>query len=128
MSVRVSASQLYSSATAVSLVCQALSHVSATRTLLCRDALLLLKLCLRLGEHVRERTPGFFPASKSNGDARGRRRSRKLFVQQALPGGGPQLLQIQQEVIPRTSQLLSSYFLLRHLSRSVSVQVAEDAA
>ncbi|XP_051916119.1 nuclear pore complex protein Nup160 [Hippocampus zosterae] len=97
MSVRVSASRLYSSATAVSLVCQALSHVSATRTLLCRDALLLLKLFLRLGEHV-------------------------------LPGGGPQLLQIQQEVIPRTSQLLSSYFLLRHLSRSVGAQVAEDAA
>ncbi|KAM9816490.1 nuclear pore complex protein Nup160-like [Syngnathus typhle] len=96
MSVRVSASQLYSSTTAVSLMCQALSHVSATRTLLCRDVLLLLKLCLWLGEHV-------------------------------LPGGASQLLRIQYELIPLASQLLSSYFVLKHFSRSAGVQVADDA-
>ncbi|XP_077374049.1 nuclear pore complex protein Nup160 [Festucalex cinctus] len=96
MSARVMASQLYSSAAAVSLVCRALSHVSATRTALCRDALLLLKLCLRLGQH-------------------------------ALAGGASQLLQIQQEVIPHVSQLLSSYFLLKRLGGSAGAPVADDA-
>ncbi|XP_077425205.1 nuclear pore complex protein Nup160 [Vanacampus margaritifer] len=96
MSVRVSASQLYSSASAVSLVCQALNHVSTTRTFLCRDVLLLLKLCLRLGQHV-------------------------------LAGGASQLLAIQQDVIPHVSQFLSSYFLLKRLSGSVSAPVADDA-
>ncbi|XP_061780964.2 nuclear pore complex protein Nup160 [Nerophis lumbriciformis] len=95
VSVRLSLSQLYASTTAVSLVCQALSHMTMTRALLCRDLLLLLKLCLRLGDHV-------------------------------LAGGGAQLLQIQQEVIPRASHLLSSYFLLKHVSQSLSCPVADD--
>nr|XP_057932206.1 nuclear pore complex protein Nup160 [Doryrhamphus excisus] len=95
VSMRLSLSQLYGSTTAVSLVCQALSHMTMTRARLCRDFLLLLKFCLCLGDH-------------------------------ALAGGGAQILQIQQEVIPRASHLLSSYFLLKHVSQSLSCPVADD--
>ncbi|XP_061631140.1 nuclear pore complex protein Nup160 isoform X2 [Phyllopteryx taeniolatus] len=136
MSVRVSVCQLYSSATAVSLVCQALSHVSTTRMLLCRDMLLLLKICLRHEQPVRIRvrthTRRVLPGSN------GGRGGTVLIVRtcgvnesscvcQVLSGGGSQLLQIQQEAIVRTSQLLSSYFLLKHVSQSITVTVADDA-
>uniref|UniRef100_A0A668A4M7 Nucleoporin 160 n=1 Tax=Myripristis murdjan TaxID=586833 RepID=A0A668A4M7_9TELE len=35
-------------------------------------------------------------------------------------GGGAQLLQLQQDLIPRSSHLLSSYYLLKHISQSLA--------
>ncbi|XP_057705577.1 nuclear pore complex protein Nup160 isoform X2 [Corythoichthys intestinalis] len=90
-SAGASASPLYAGAGAVRALCGALSRVSAVRARLCGDLLLLLKLCLRLGDHV-------------------------------LPDGGSQLMQIEQEFLPRTSQLLSCYFLLKRAGRSVCIR------
>lgn len=42
---------------------------------------------------------------------------------QVFLGGGAQLLQLQQDLIPRTSQLLSSYHLLKHVSQSLASSV-----
>ncbi|XP_053741482.1 nuclear pore complex protein Nup160 [Synchiropus splendidus] len=42
-------------------------------------------------------------------------------------GGGMQLLQLQQDLVPRCSQLLSSYHLLVHVSQSMTSAVALDA-
>ncbi|CAB1322805.1 unnamed protein product [Coregonus sp. 'balchen'] len=39
-------------------------------------------------------------------------------------GGGAQLLQLQQDLIPRSSQLLSSYYLLKHITQSLTTTVA----
>ncbi|KAL0968663.1 hypothetical protein UPYG_G00269910 [Umbra pygmaea] len=41
-------------------------------------------------------------------------------------GGGSQLLQLQQDLIPRSSQLLSSYYLLKHISQSLANTVPVD--
>uniref|UniRef100_A0A6Q2YMV0 Nucleoporin 160 n=1 Tax=Esox lucius TaxID=8010 RepID=A0A6Q2YMV0_ESOLU len=41
-------------------------------------------------------------------------------------GGGAQLLQLQQDLIPRSSQLLSSYYLLKHISQSLATSVPVD--
>ncbi|CAB1414934.1 unnamed protein product [Pleuronectes platessa] len=41
-------------------------------------------------------------------------------------GGGAQLLQLQQDLIPRTCHLLSSYHLLKHMSQSVASSVPVD--
>ncbi|XP_035012837.1 nuclear pore complex protein Nup160 [Hippoglossus stenolepis] len=95
LTVRLSLSQLYGSSAAISLVCQAVSHMAMTRALFCRDLLILQKLYLRLGDNV--------------------------FL-----GGGAQLLQLQQDLIPRTCHLLSSYHLLKHMSQSVASSVPVD--
>ncbi|XP_034004187.1 nuclear pore complex protein Nup160 [Trematomus bernacchii] len=95
LGVRISLSQLYGSSSAVSIVCQAVCHMTMTRALFCRDLLILQKLYLRLGDNV--------------------------FL-----GGGAQLLQLQQDLIPRSSNLLSSYHLLKHISQSMASSVALD--
>ncbi|KAK1875970.1 Nuclear pore complex protein Nup160, partial [Dissostichus eleginoides] len=95
LGVRISLSQLYGSSSAVSIVCQAVCHMTMTRALFCRDMLILQKLYLRLGDNV--------------------------FL-----GGGAQLLQLQQDLIPRSSNLLSSYHLLKHISQSMASSVALD--
>ncbi|XP_047189332.1 nuclear pore complex protein Nup160 isoform X2 [Scophthalmus maximus] len=95
LNTRLRLSQLYSSSSALSLVCQAVSHMTMTRALFCRDLLILQKLYLRLGDNV--------------------------FL-----GGGAQLLQLQQDLIPRSSQLLSSYHLLKHVSQSLASSVPMD--
>ncbi|KAJ4918470.1 hypothetical protein JOQ06_002062 [Pogonophryne albipinna] len=95
LGVRISLSQLYGSSSAVSIVCQAVCHMTMTRVLFCRDLLILQKLYLRLGDNV--------------------------FL-----GGGAQLLQLQQDLIPRSSNLLSSYHLLKHISQSMASSVALD--
>ncbi|CDQ65310.1 unnamed protein product [Oncorhynchus mykiss] len=41
-----------------------------------------------------------------------------------FPGGGPQLL--QQDLIPRSTQLLSSYYLLKHITQSLTTTVPLD--
>uniref|UniRef100_A0A8D3DJM7 Nuclear pore complex protein Nup160 n=1 Tax=Scophthalmus maximus TaxID=52904 RepID=A0A8D3DJM7_SCOMX len=52
LNTRLRLSQLYSSSSALSLVCQAVSHMTMTRALFCRDLLILQKLYLRLGDNV----------------------------------------------------------------------------
>ncbi|XP_060784508.1 nuclear pore complex protein Nup160 isoform X1 [Neoarius graeffei] len=52
LSVRLSLSQLYSSSIAVSVVCQAVCHMTMTRALICRDLLILQHLYLHLGDSV----------------------------------------------------------------------------
>ncbi|XP_071318401.1 nuclear pore complex protein Nup160 isoform X2 [Trachinotus anak] len=95
LNTRISLSQLYGSSSAVSVVCQAVCHMTMTRALFCRDLLILQKLYLRFGDNV--------------------------FL-----GGGAQLLQLQQDLIPRTSHLLSSYYLLKHVSQSLASSVPMD--
>ncbi|XP_041851953.1 nuclear pore complex protein Nup160 [Melanotaenia boesemani] len=95
LNVRISLSQLYSSSTAISVICQAVCHMTMTRAVFCRDLLILQKLYLRFGDNV--------------------------FL-----GGGAQLLQLQQDLIPRTSHLLSSYHLLKHISQSLASSVPMD--
>uniref|UniRef100_A0A7N6BYJ2 Nucleoporin 160 n=1 Tax=Anabas testudineus TaxID=64144 RepID=A0A7N6BYJ2_ANATE len=46
LNMRISLSQLYGSSSAVSVVCQAVCHMSMTRALFCRDLLILQKLYL----------------------------------------------------------------------------------
>lgn len=55
MNSRVQRSQLYASRCAVSLVCQAVSHISMSRVLFCRDLLILQKLYLHFGDNVGQR-------------------------------------------------------------------------
>nr|XP_046249005.1 nuclear pore complex protein Nup160 isoform X1 [Scatophagus argus] len=95
LNMRISLSQLYGSSSAVSVVCQAVCHMTMTRALFCRDLLILQKLYLRFGDNV--------------------------FL-----GGGAQLLQLQQDLIPRSSHLLSSYYLLKHISQSLASSVPVD--
>ncbi|XP_078112382.1 nuclear pore complex protein Nup160 isoform X3 [Sander vitreus] len=95
VNTRISLSQLYGSSSAVSVVCQAVCHMTMTRALFCRDLLILQKLYLRFGDNV--------------------------FL-----GGGSQLLQLQQDLIPRCSGLLSSYYLLKHISQSLASSVPMD--
>uniref|UniRef100_A0A3Q3W6F3 Uncharacterized protein n=1 Tax=Mola mola TaxID=94237 RepID=A0A3Q3W6F3_MOLML len=95
LNARISLSQLYGSSSAVSVVSQALCHMTMTRALFCRDLLILQKLYLRFGDNV--------------------------FL-----GGGAQLLQLQQDLIPRSSHLLSSYHLLKHISQSLASSVPVD--
>lgn len=52
LNARIQLSQLYGSSAAVSLVCQAVCHMSMTRVLFCRDLLILQKLYLRFGDNV----------------------------------------------------------------------------
>uniref|UniRef100_A0A8C3GAT8 Nucleoporin 160 n=1 Tax=Cyclopterus lumpus TaxID=8103 RepID=A0A8C3GAT8_CYCLU len=47
LNLRISLSQLLGSSSAVSVVCQAVCHMTMTRTLFCRDLLILQKLYLR---------------------------------------------------------------------------------
>ncbi|XP_016394059.1 nuclear pore complex protein Nup160 [Sinocyclocheilus rhinocerous] len=93
--VRISLSQLYGSSVAASLICQAVCQTAMTRTLLCRDLLILQQLYLRNGDNV--------------------------FV-----AGGAQLLQLQQDLIPRCSSLLCSYHLLKQMSLTLSSSVPLD--
>ncbi|KAK9516046.1 hypothetical protein VZT92_024008 [Zoarces viviparus] len=95
LNLRISLSQLLGSSSAVSVVCQAVCHLTMTRTLFCRDLLILQKLYLRFGDNV--------------------------FL-----GGGAQLLQLQQDLIPRSANLLSSYYLLKHISQSLASSVPID--
>ncbi|KAM8892398.1 nuclear pore complex protein Nup160 isoform 1-T1 [Spinachia spinachia] len=95
LNLRISLSQLLGSSCAVSVVCQAVCHLAMTRTLFCRDLLILQKLYLRFGDN--------------------------MFL-----GGGAQLLQLQQDLIPRSSNLLSSYYLLKHISQSLASCVPID--
>ncbi|XP_068452615.1 nuclear pore complex protein Nup160 [Clinocottus analis] len=95
LNLRISLSQLMGSSSAVSVVCQAVCHMTMTRTLFCRDLLILQKLYLRFGDNV--------------------------FL-----GGGAQLLHLQQDLIPRCSNLLSSYYLLKHISQSLASSVPID--
>lgn len=56
-----------------------------------------------------------------------RRKGNKLFVLcQMFLGGGAQLLQLQQDLIPRSSTLLSSYYLLKRISQSLASSVPID--
>uniref|UniRef100_A0A3B5R5G7 Nucleoporin 160 n=1 Tax=Xiphophorus maculatus TaxID=8083 RepID=A0A3B5R5G7_XIPMA len=48
------------------------------------------------------------------------------FGDNVFLGGGNQLLQLQQDLIPRTSHLLSSYHLLKHVSQSLASSVPMD--
>ncbi|CAN9498665.1 unnamed protein product [Ophioblennius macclurei] len=48
------------------------------------------------------------------------------FGDNVFLGGGAQLLQLQQDLIPRTSHLLSSYHLLKHVSQSLASPVTMD--
>ncbi|XP_056307658.1 nuclear pore complex protein Nup160-like [Danio aesculapii] len=93
--VRISLSQLYGSSVAASLICQAVCQTAMTRTLLCRDLLILQQLYLRIGEN-------------------------------AFISGGPQLLQLQQDLIPRCSNLLCTYHLLKQMSLTLSSSVPLD--
>uniref|UniRef100_A0A665UIY1 Nucleoporin 160 n=1 Tax=Echeneis naucrates TaxID=173247 RepID=A0A665UIY1_ECHNA len=95
LNLRISLSQLLGSSSAVSVVCQAVSHMTMTRALFCRDLLILQKLYLRFGDNV--------------------------FL-----GGGAQLLQLQQDLIPRSAHLLASYHLLKHISQSLTSSVPMD--
>uniref|UniRef100_A0A8C1L9U3 Nucleoporin 160 n=1 Tax=Cyprinus carpio TaxID=7962 RepID=A0A8C1L9U3_CYPCA len=90
--VRISLSQLYGSSVAASLICQAVCQTAMTRTLLCRDLLILQQLYLRIGDNV----------------------------------SGAQLLQLQQDLIPRCSSLLCSYHLLKQMSLTLSSSVPLD--
>ncbi|KAM4554114.1 nuclear pore complex protein Nup160 [Fundulus diaphanus] len=49
------------------------------------------------------------------------------FGDNVFLGGGAQLLQLQQDLIPRTSHLLSSYHLLKGVSQSLASSVPMDA-
>uniref|UniRef100_A0A8C4HGB1 Nuclear pore complex protein Nup160 n=1 Tax=Dicentrarchus labrax TaxID=13489 RepID=A0A8C4HGB1_DICLA len=48
------------------------------------------------------------------------------FGDNVFLGGGAQLLQLQQDLIPRSSHLLSSYHLLKHISQSLASSVPID--
>ncbi|XP_037539262.1 nuclear pore complex protein Nup160 [Nematolebias whitei] len=48
------------------------------------------------------------------------------FGNNVFLGGGAQLLQVRQDLIPRTSHLLSSYHLLRQVSQSLASSVPMD--
>lgn len=52
LNTRIHLSRLYGSSSAVSLICQAVCHMSMTRVLFCRDLLILQKLYLRFGDNV----------------------------------------------------------------------------
>lgn len=52
LNARTHLSRLYGSSSAVSLICQAVCHMSMTRVLFCRDLLILQKLYLRCGDNV----------------------------------------------------------------------------
>ncbi|MEE6499176.1 hypothetical protein FKM82_003349 [Ascaphus truei] len=94
LNVRMNLSNLYGSATAASVLCQAVSRISTTRFLICRDLLILQHLLLRMGD--------------------------------LAFGGVGQLLQSQQELIPRTSQMLSSYYVIRWGSQCFASAVPVD--
>uniref|UniRef100_A0A8C1CD92 Nucleoporin 160 n=2 Tax=Cyprinus carpio TaxID=7962 RepID=A0A8C1CD92_CYPCA len=90
--VRISLSQLYGSSVAASLIGQAVCQTAMTRTLLCRDLLILQQLYLRIGNNV----------------------------------SSAQLLQLQQDFIPRCSNLLCTYHLLKQMSLTLSSSVPLD--
>ncbi|TRZ00171.1 hypothetical protein DNTS_020923, partial [Danionella cerebrum] len=92
---RIGVSQLYSSNVASNLICQALSQTSMSRTLLCRDLLILQTLYLRLGDTA--------PTLSSS-----------------------QLLQLQQDLIPRSSNLLCMYHVLKQMSLMLASSVPLD--
>lgn len=45
---------------------------------------------------------------------------------QVFLGGGAQLLVLQQDLIPRSSHLLSTYHLLKHITQSLASSVPID--
>ncbi|XP_055011189.1 nuclear pore complex protein Nup160 [Boleophthalmus pectinirostris] len=96
LQTRLSLSQLYGSSTAVAMVSQALTTVAMTRAQFCRDLLILQKLYLRFGDNV------------------------------SVSWGGAWLLQLQQDLIPRSSHLLSSYHLLKNISQTLASTVPVD--
>ncbi|KAM4017014.1 nuclear pore complex protein Nup160 [Anomaloglossus baeobatrachus] len=92
--VRMNLSNLYGSTTATGIVCQAVSKISLTRFLICRDLLILENLLLRMGDT-------------------------------AFAGEG-QLIQAQKEHIPRTINMLLSYYVIRWSSQCVASAVPLD--
>ncbi|XP_068595416.1 nuclear pore complex protein Nup160 [Brachionichthys hirsutus] len=48
------------------------------------------------------------------------------FGDNVFLGGGAQLLQLQQELIPRSAHLLSSYYLLKNISQTLASSVPMD--
>ncbi|XP_064423261.1 nuclear pore complex protein Nup160 [Latimeria chalumnae] len=97
LNVRLNVSQLYGSVTAANAICQNVCQISTTRFLMCRDLLILQQLMLRLVDNV------FLGA-----------------------GGGAQLLQLQHELMPRTAHLLSSYYLVRWVSKCLASAIPVD--
>lgn len=99
--------------------------MSMTRALFCRDLLILQKLYLRFGDNVRQRRSPSLQHERllSNLPA-----SVCVFLcaPQVFLGGGSQLLQLQQDLIPRSSHMLTSYHLLRHISQSLASSVPVD--
>uniref|UniRef100_A0A8C2EYK3 Nucleoporin 160 n=1 Tax=Cyprinus carpio TaxID=7962 RepID=A0A8C2EYK3_CYPCA len=63
--VRISLSQLYGSSVAASLIGQAVCQTAMTRTLLCRDLLILQQLYLRIGNNILHRLAVSFGLSLS---------------------------------------------------------------
>lgn len=49
-----------------------------------------------------------------------------MCASQVFLGGGSQLLQLQQDLIPRSSHMLTSYHLLKHISQSLASSVPVD--
>lgn len=125
--MRISLSQLYSSSSAMSVICQAVCHMAMTRTLFCRDLLILQKLYLHFGDNVCTHVKGPVTRPVHNGNELGVIAvDRICLCVQVFLGGGGQLLQFQQDLIPRTSHLLSSYHLLKHISQSLTSSVPMD--
>ncbi|XP_060694690.1 nuclear pore complex protein Nup160 [Hemiscyllium ocellatum] len=93
--VRMNMAQFFGSNVAINIVCRAVSHISTTRFLICRDLLILEQLMLHLGDSMNL-------------------------------GAGGYLLQLQQDLIPRTSLLVCSYFVVRWASRSLATAVPID--
>lgn len=106
----------------MALICQAVGHMSMTRVMFCRDLLILQKLYLRFGDNV---GPTALHASMKASRAR-TPRLLCLPVSQVFLGGGSQLLQLQQDLVPRTSHMLTSYHLLKHISQSLASSVPVD--
>eukprot|EP00066_Takifugu_rubripes_P016720 XP_011605986.1 PREDICTED: LOW QUALITY PROTEIN: nuclear pore complex protein Nup160 [Takifugu rubripes] len=48
------------------------------------------------------------------------------FGDNVFLGGGSQLLQLQQDLVPRTSHMLTSYHLLKHIGQSLASSVPVD--
>lgn len=120
LNTRIHLSRLYGSSSAVSLICQAVCHMSMTRVLLCRDLLILQKLYLRFGDNV---GPQHHPKCLSCQKASA---SLSSCTCQVFLGGGSQLLQLQQDLVPRSSHMLTSYHLLKHISQSLASSVPVD--
>lgn len=123
LNTRINLSQLYGSSSAMSVICQAVCHMSMTRALFCRDLLILQKLYLRFGDNVRRQHN---PSLKNEHQRSCPLACVSLCASQVFLGGGSQLLQLQQDQVPRSSHMLTSYHLLKHISQSLASSVPVD--